>query len=311
MLTKLTTFIALAVVAMVAIAVPASAGDAPVSLLIQAAGSVDVSRDGVKWTPVTRNKFLFAGDVVRTGADGSGKLIDQVSNMAQTIAGNSLIKVEADGVKAQTGTLSAPQLANADLAGGLANRFAEAQRYTTVRRSAHKEGAEIKLRLIQQVALSATYPELAWEGFGKQYSYSLVIDGHAVTVPGVDGAVVRFRVPELSPGKHTFTVAVLDGAKKVADAEKDGQIVWLSAAEDQALVADVNKIKTAVPGDDFAVANLLDAKGVTVAAMDLYRKYFDENKNDNDMRPLLIKAYNDLKLHELREKEALTYNENM
>jgi len=311
MLTRLTTIFALAICLVMTAALPARAGDAPVSLLIQAAGSVEVSRDGVKWAPVTRNKFLFAGDLVRTGGDGAGKLIDQTTNMAQTISANALLKVEADGVKAQSGTLSSPQLANADLAGGLANRFAEAQRYTTVRRSAHKEGAEIKLRLAQQVVLSASYPELAWEGFGKQYTYSLVIDGNAVAVPGADGAIVRYRVPELSAGKHSFTVAVLDGGKKVADAEKEGQIVWLAPAEDQALTAEVGKIKAAVPGDDFAVANLLDAKGVTVAAMDLYRKYFDENKNDNDMRPLLIKAYNDLKLHELREKEALTYNEKL
>ena len=311
MLIRLTTFLALALCLVIAAVSPVRAGDAPVSLLIQAAGSVEVSRDGTKWTPVTRNKFLFAGDFVRTGGDGTGKLIDQTTNMAQTISANALLKVEADGVKAQSGTLSNPQLANADLAGGLANRFAEAQRYTTVRRSAHKEGAEIKLRLAQQVVLSASFPELAWEGVGKQYSYSLVIDGNATAVPGVEGPLVRFQVPALSPGKHSFTVAVLEGGKKVADAEKEGQIVWLSPAEDQALSADVAKIKAAVPGDDFAVANLLDAKGVTVAAMDLYRKYFEANKDDNDMRPLLIKAYNDLKLHELREKEAQVYNEKL
>jgi hypothetical protein len=56
------------------------------------------------------------------------------------------------------------------------------------------------------------------------------------------------------------------------------------------------------------VANLLDEKGVAVAALDLYRKYFDEHKDENDLRPLLIRAYSELKLDELRQKEALTYN---
>jgi len=310
MLSRLTTLLALAVCAIVGSATLASAADAPVSMLIQATGTVDVSRDGTKWSPVTRNKFLFAGDLVRTGADGTGKLVDQSTNMAQTIAANSVIKIDAAGVKAESGSLSAPEAANGDLVAGLSNRFAEAQRYTTVRRGVAKD-SEVKLRLIQQVTLSATYPVLAWEGYGKQYTYSLVIDGKATAVPATEGSVVRFKVPDLSPGKHTFTVAVLEGGKKVADAEKEGQIVWLSAAEDSALAADVAKVKAAVPGDDFAIANLLDARGATVAAMDLYRKYFDENKNDNDMRPLLIKAYNDLKLKELRQKEALIYNENL
>ena len=50
---------------------------------------------------------------------------------------------------------------------------------------------------------------------------------------------------------------------------------------------------------------------MTVGAMDLYRKYFDAFKSDNDMRPMLIKAYNDLKLKDLRQKEATLYNEQM
>ena len=311
MLTRLTTLLALAVCTIWGVAAPALAADAPVSLLIQATGTVDVSRDGTKWSPVTRNKFLFPGDSVRTGADGSGKLIDQTTNMAQTVSANALIKVEATGLKAEAGSLSGPQVANGDLAAGLANRFADAQRYTTVRRGVDKDAGEIKLRLIQQVTLSSSFPELAWEGAGKQYSYSLVIDGKPIAVAAVDGAVVRTRVADLSPGKHSFTVEVLEGGKKVAEAQKEGIIVWLSPAEDQALAADIAKIKATVPGDDFALANLLDARGVTVAAMDLYRKYFDANKDDNDMRPLLIKAYSDLKLKSLHQKEALIYNENL
>ncbi|MBX9635509.1 MAG: hypothetical protein K2X44_11065 [Magnetospirillum sp.] len=161
------------------------------------------------------------------------------------------------------------------------------------------------------MALSASYPELAWEGYGKQYSYTLTIDGKAHAVPGTESDVVRFRVPELAAGKHNFTVAVMEAGKKVVEAEKEGQITWLSAAEDKALADEIAKIKALAPKDDFAIANLLDGRSVTVAAMDLYRKYFAENKDDNEMRPLLIKAYNDLKLKELRQKEALVYNEQL
>lgn len=287
--------------------VEAFAAGPPVALLIQSNGTVESSRDGTAWKPVTRNKYLFAGDMIRTGADGSGKLIDQAKSTSQTIAASSQIEVAGTEIKVISGTLSAQEPASGDLVAGLGNRFAEAQRYTTVRRGA-KKPSEIKLRVPQDISLSATYPELAWQNFGKQYAFILTIDGKAHTVAGVDGDVVRFKVPELAPGKHTFTVAVTENGKQVAEADKEGSIVWLSATDDKRIAESISKIRAIDPKDDFSVANLLDEKGVAVAALDLYRKYFDEHKDENDLRPLLIRAYSELKLDELRQKEALTYN---
>lgn len=287
----------------------AIAAEPPVSMLMQPVGVVEISKDGAKWSPVTRNKFLFAGDTVRTGADGGGKLIDQNTNMAQTVGANATLKVEPAGIKAVSGALSAPEQASGDLVAGLGNRFAEAQRYTTVRRAVNKEAADLKLRLITQVTLSATYPELAWEALGKQYSYVVTVGGTQFPVAATEDDIARLKLPDLGEGKHSFTVAVMEGATKVSEAEKEGAIVWLSAAEDKALADEIAKIKAVAPNDDFSVANLLDARGAAVAAMDLYRKHFSANKDDNDMRPLLIKTYNDLKLKAPRQREALLYNE--
>jgi hypothetical protein len=289
---------------------PVLAADPPVSLLMQVSGTVEHSRDGTAWKPVNRNKYLFAGDMIRTGSDGSGKLVDQATNMAQTISANSQVEVAGTALKVVSGKLSAPEQASGDLVAGLGNRFAEAQRYTTVRRGVQKESA-IKLRVVQQVTLSSSYPELAWQSFGKQYGFVVTIDGAAHPVAGSESDLVRFKVPELSPGKHSFTVAVMEGANKVAEADKEGTIMWLSAAEDKALADSIGKIRAINAKDDFSVANLLDEKGITVGAMDLYRKYFDENKDDNEMRPLLIRAYNELKLQDLKQKEALVYNDKL
>jgi hypothetical protein len=280
---------------------------APVALLIQANGTVEYSRDGTAWKPVTRNKYLFAGDMIRTGADGSGKLIDQAKSTSQTIAASSQIQVDGTEIKVINGTLSAQEAASGDLVAGLGNRFAEAQRYTTVRRGAKKPN-EIKLRLPQEISLSSAYPELAWQNFGKQYSFVLTIDGKAHTVAGADGDMVRFKVPELGPGKHTFTMTVTENGKQVAEADKPGSIVWLSADDDKAIAESIAKIRAIDPKDDFSVANLLDEKGLAVAALDLYRKFFTENKDENELRPLLIRAYSELKLDELRQQEALNYN---
>ena len=40
----------------------------------------------------------------------------------------------------------------------------------------------------------------------------------------------------------------------------------------------------------------------------LYRDFFQTYPEENEMRPLLIKAYHDLKLMDLKEKEAITFN---
>lgn len=289
----------------------ARASDPPVSMLMQATGSVETSKDGTAWAPVTRNKFLFAGSKVRTGADGSAKLIDQTSGMAQTIGANSEVDLSAGGPKTVSGSLSAPEAASGDLVAGLSNRFAEAQRYTTVRRSVRKENIDLKLRVISDITLSPGYPDLIWENVGPQYGYVLVIDGTSVTVPPSGDEMIRMRVPALSAGPHSFGVSVTEGGQVVAQTEKGGTITWLSAAEDKALADGVARVKAASGNDDFALGNYLDSKGVTVAALDAYRKHFSAHKDDNDMRPLLIKIYNDLKLRELRQKEALVYNEQL
>lgn len=287
------------------------AADPPVALLMQVTGTVEHSRDGSAWKPVSRNKYLFAGDIIRTGSDGSGKLVDQSTNMAQTIGANSQVEVAGSALRVVSGSVSAPEAVAGDLVAGLGNRFAEAQRYTTVRRSVQKAETAVKLRLVSQVTLSATYPDLVWQSFGEQNSFVLTIDGTAYRVPGTGAELVRFRVPDLTPGRHVFTVAVFEGANKVAEADKEGAIVWLSPSEDKALADSIAKIRAVTPKDDFSVANLLDERGLTVAAMDLFRKYFDANQDDNEMRPLLVRSYAELKLNDLKAHEAAIYNQKL
>ncbi len=283
------------------------AGDPPVAYLMQASGTVEDSHDGTNWRPVTRNKNLFAGDWIRTGADGSAKLIDPANNAAQVLAANTKVQVVQGSYKVAEGKLSAPEQIAGDIGAGLANRFAEAQRYTTVRRGVSTETTN--LRVAHQVTLSAGYPDLVWQNAGKQYSYVLTIDGTKQDVAATDAEIVRVKLGNLSPGSHAFTVSTMDSGKEVGNSGKGGTIVWLSADEDKALTETIAKVKSAFPNDPFAEASVLDEKGLSVPAMDLYRKHFAEDKDDNSMRPLLIRVYYDLGLSDLKHKEALLYNE--
>ncbi|MFN3075795.1 MAG: hypothetical protein ABT940_02735 [Alphaproteobacteria bacterium] len=285
------------------------AGGAPVLMIMQVSGKVEVSKDGSNWAEVTRNKFLFAGDSVRTGADGGGKLVNQASNMSQALSPNTVVKVGDAEASVVSGSLSAPEAVSGDLVAGLGNRFAEAQRYTTVRRSVDKDGQKVTVAAASQVTLSDSYPEMAWQGLGKDYSYMITVDGKGQPVAASGEEIVRHRLSGLTPGRHKFRLAVLKDGKSVAETEKDGEILWLSADEDKAVKASEQKIRAVLADDDFSLGNFFDSKGMSVVAMDHFRKYFTAHKEDNDMRPMLIKTYHDLKMKGLKSAEAQLYNE--
>jgi len=299
--------VCLVMLAAVGVTKSALAADAPVATLMQVQGQVEFSKDGATWKPLTRNKFLFAGDRVKTGADGSGKLVDQSSGQGQTLSANSEIRISAQGGEVISGSLSKPEAVAGDLVAGLSNRFADAQKYTTVRRAV-KKAEDVSLKTAAMVTVSAAYPDLVWSNVGPQYSYKVTLDGKAVTVAGSKNDPIRYQVPTLTEGTHTYRVAVLEGEAVVAEEAEDSKLVWLSAKDDAAIKESLDRIKATAPGDEFALGSFLDEKGLTVAAMDAYVKYFSANPDDNDMRPLLIRAYHELKLKELRTAEAETYN---
>ena len=282
----------------------AYAGGPPVAMLTQTKGDVQVSKDGKKWKAVDRNKFLFAGYQIKTGADGSGKLVNQTTNLTREIGAGSLVEVTADDAKAISGMLSEAAQDSGGLVSGLGQRFAKAQRYTTVRRSVEKKKV-LKLDTVKEITLSASYPDLVWSGIGEEYAYRLTIGDKSYDVAATSGDVVRFTVPALTPGTHEYRVEVLKGSETAYAPKKAGKITWLSKDEETGIVDALAKIEASSPGDSLYKAMFLDEKGMSVSAMDLYTKYFDANADDTDMYPMLIKAYHDLELEKMKKAGAL------
>ncbi len=283
----------------------AFAGGAPVAMLTQVQGDVQVSKDGKEWKKVDRNKFLFAGYQIKTGADGAGKLVNQETNLTQEIGAGSVVEIAEKDAKAVSGTLSEATQDSGNLVNGVGQRFDKAQRYTTVRRSVEKKSTEIKLDTIGEIALSAAYPDLVWSGMGKEYAYRLVIDGRSHNVAATESDMVRFTVPALSPGEHEYRVDVVKGSDAVYEPKKFGKIKWLSSEEEKQIAAGLAQLDKTSPNDDLSKGVFLEEKGVTVSAMDHYRKYFDKYADDTDMYPMLIKAYHDLKLEKQKKEGAL------
>lgn len=283
----------------------AFAGGPPVAMLTQTQGDVQVSKDGKEWKTVDRNKFLFAGYQVKTGANGTGKLVNQTTNLTQEIAVGSLVEITETDAKAVSGQLSAATQDSGSLTSGIGQRFEKAQRYTTVRRSVEKKATEVKLDTIPEITLSATYPDLVWASMGKEYGYRLVIDGKSYDVAATDNDAVRFSVPALTPGEHAYQVDVMKGSESIYAPKKTGKIKWLSPEEDAQIKAGLAQIDKTSPNDSFTKAMFLEDKGIAVSAMDLYRKYFESNADDVDLYPMLIKAYHDLKLEKAKKEGAL------
>lgn len=282
--------------------------EAPVAKLVQVEGDVQYTRNGSTWRPVNRTKYLFEGYQIKTGADGKGKLINQETGMSQDLGVNSVIEVGKGDVEVLVGSLSKPEKESGSLFQSLMNKFAKAQRYTTVRRNVGDPAEGVcdnKVRTISKVALSASHPDLVWRNACPEYSYRLVIAGQTYDIPAQSTAeMIRFTVPAMKPGEYEYHVEVLDKDGTVYIPRSESTFVWLDESSEKKL-----KNELAAFGDDvFLKTNLLESKEMHIAAMDEYRNYFQENPDDNDMRPLLINSYQELKLSNLREREARLYN---
>jgi hypothetical protein len=116
--------------------------------------------------------------------------------------------------------------------------------------------------------------------------------------------MIRHTISGIEPGEHSYRVEVLDKDGTVYIPRKDSTFVWVSGKDEKEMVSTLDSLND----DVFMQTNYLEEKGMYVAAMDAYRDYFSENPDDNDMRPLLIQSYNDLKLTNLKQSEARLYN---
>ena len=280
----------------------------PVAKLVQIEGQVEYSRNGTNWNPVRRTKYLFSGYHLRTGKDGSGMLINQASGMSQEMGSNSQIEIDGVKVIVIAGSLSEPQEEETSLFQSLVNKFAKAQRYTTVRRGVNsaEEACDNKVRTIRSVTVSAGHSDLVWRNACPEFSYKLVIDNAMpIDVPAQSTSeMIRYNVASSAVGEHTYRVEVFDKDGTVYIPKAQSKFQVMSADKENELTAVLEQI-----GDDiFLETNLLEEQGLYIAAMDAYREYFQQNPEDNDMRPLLIQSYQVLKLSNLRESEARLYN---
>jgi len=287
----------------------AASEDDPLVLLIQAKGKVMYSADGNRWKNVRRNKFLYEGNRVKTGGDGACKLISQETGMIERIGGNTAVEIRAEGTKALKGMISEAEHAGS-LTGFLKRRFAKVQKYTAIQRRA-RSGDQTELETVRDITLSEDYPDLVWENVGPEYAYQLIVGEKVFDVPDSREAMVRFRLSRMEPGQYDYSVQVLYDGEILYAPENKGRLRWLSDAERRSLRERESSVRQVDPDNGFLLGSFMDKQGLKVTAMDQYRKFLTENPDANEVRPFLIKVFDDLKLEGLREAEAILYKQKL
>jgi hypothetical protein len=77
----------------------------PVVQLTEATGTVEYSRDGERWRPVSRAKYLFEGYQVRTGAGSSAVIVNEKTGVTRALGAETVIAVDAAGAELVQGDI--------------------------------------------------------------------------------------------------------------------------------------------------------------------------------------------------------------
>jgi hypothetical protein len=287
----------------------------PVAVLFKVEGSVEYQKPQKKWKKARRNKFLFAGYQVRTGADGSGRITVKKSGETVSLGANALVAITDAGIETKKGEVSEEAKSGA-LASALIKKFSKPQSYTTVRRA--KKSTDVSINAAREFILSKTFPEIVWENSGKEYSYRVTIGGEAYDVPATTDPVARLRVNPFS-GSKKLGIDVIKDKETIISLEpyrrrgkvNDHMVSWLDEGKEADLQKSIADLKTAYPDNSFILGSLLDRKKMWVAAMDSYKMYLDGNPDEIEMSPYLFKVYKRLMFTNLYLEELAKWNKAM
>ncbi|MDM8522043.1 hypothetical protein QUF80_01625 [Desulfococcaceae bacterium HSG8] len=300
------TLLILAAAVLLCTNMTAASENEPSVFLIQADGKVMYSEDGKTWKNIYRNKFLYKGDRLKTGNDGTCKLINHQTGVAESVGSNAEIEILANGTKALKGLLSEAEQSTS-LMGFLKRKFTKSQKFAAITRRTRSQ-KHVELKTVRNITLSEDYPDMVWENVGIEYSYQLIVGEKMFDVPASCDALVRFALTPISPGQSDYSVQVLYNGEILYEPGKKGKLNWLSDAEKNSFREKKQLVQEVDPDNGFLLGSFMYEQGLKVAAMDQYRKFLFENPDANEARPFLIQVLNDLKLKTLKEAEAVVYD---
>ncbi|MBU3916134.1 hypothetical protein KKA14_11420 [bacterium] len=286
----------------------------PMAVLVQVKGNVEYAKNGKKWKKILRDKFLFIGYQVRTGPNGSGKIINQKTGENMLLEPNSLIAVSKTGeLQIKTGTLTKSQNTS-KLLSGLMKGFSKSQTFTTVRRSSQKENDEAQLDAARHIILTDDYPFLVWENIGEEYAYNLRIGDKSYKVTPSKDDLIRVKIEPFSQTEEFSITAHSKEEEKVqlkTYKKNNHTIHWMTALEKDKFRTYIKTIQENYPDNAFMKGNFFEKEEMWVAAMDKYKEYLKNNPDEIEMTPYLFMVYKKLKLKRVYTKELESYKKAM
>ena len=274
----------------------------PVVRVVPVEGLLEYRKGENEWSAVTRAKYLFEDYSIRTHAQATATLINLTNRESSTLYPDSEAIIIDSTIRLISGELSDPLSESNSILAGLSNKFRDAQRYTTVRRQGP---CDEQIRTPSMISLSRDYPELVWKNACPDYSYRLTIGSSSFDIgPAGDAEMVRYTVDELEVGMHQFKVEVFDRNRLIYSPRNFATLTWLDDETSNEVIMSLEQLAD----DIFLLTDVLEANGLLVPAMDIYREFFNANIEDNDMRPFLILSYANLGLLGLQSDEARLYN---
>ena len=279
----------------------------PVGVLFKTKGKVEYTKKGKKWKKVRRNKFVFAGYQIKSGADGSGQITVKETGRNFQFGPNSVILVTNSGLESQKGTIDAIDSAS-KLTAGLMKKFSKSQSYTTVRRSHKKK--KIAIKAARKLTLTDDHPFVVFSNVGREYDYKLQVGDQIHKVPATKSALVRVKLSPFS-GTRELHITALSKGKKAAQLKpykskgksKVQTVSWLKNPDKEALQSSIKGVQDEYGDAGFMIGTLYEKQNMWVAAMDQYKKYLAENPDEIEMTPYLFRVYKKLYLNDIYKRE--------
>lgn len=287
----------------------------PIGVLSQVKGTIEYTKDGKNWKKVRRTKFLFDGYQVKSGPDSTAKITVKETGDNFELHPNSVIDINSDKLAAKEGSITASAASGA-LMTGLMKKFTKSQSYTTVRRSHKKK--DIKIDAVRELTLSDSYPYMAWNNIGSEYTYQLTVGDKTYDVPATGDLIVRVRV-EPFQGSQVFKISALKDGNAVVTLEpyksrgklNDHVVTWLSGTNKMEMEKTIKDIQEAYGENSFMMGSYFEKQDMWVASMEQYQQYLKENPDEIEMTPYLFRVYKKLKLDDVYNKELEAWKQAM
>ena len=283
----------------------------PLGLLIQTEGDVYHQYRGKNIKKVYRNMFLFNGSSLLTRVGSTCRFIDQVNSKLVDISENSEVLFTNTGINVIKGKISEKPL-NGGFFNGIRRKYSKAQRYSSIQRSSYKK-TDIEFSTAKSIVISKKYPDIVWENVGRNFNYKLNVNGQSHIIKSdkiSNNDIVRFTLADLLPGSYTYTVAVLENDEIISQSNPKNKIIVLSENKQEEIDTSQSCLNELGTTNLFLKAFFLEEKGLSVAAMDFFKKNSESNLHNNHARLFLIQAYNDLKLKKCKAREIKTLYQN-